>query len=336
MESEINLLRKNISRLVTSEIKPKVKDWEKEGEFPDSIFSKLSELGMFGLTTPEELGGIGYGAEVLATAVEELARGSSSIAMIVLLQNSLIAQTLIKAGKRELLGQLAEGQLLGGGGIFDGEFTITDGRLSGEGDFLLNGKGKIYAIWTKDNAFLIETGLELNHCHEVLALHGADICSFKMKEASVGFSTPVDQLKGGFDLYLIGISAIALGIVREVLNEAKSYARNRKQFGQPIIDFWMVQDMLAEIAITVRASELMVNDLARRFDHGKIDDHDSAIVKSFVTRRVMKAATLGIQIFGGYGYTTDYPMERYFREAKVLEVLGQVNEELRSKIAQSL
>ncbi|HIE05980.1 MAG TPA: hypothetical protein EYP58_04180 [bacterium (Candidatus Stahlbacteria)] len=336
MEREINLLRRNISRLVENEIKPKVKDWEKEGKVPNEIVSKLAELGMFGLIIPEDYGGIGYGAQVLTAAVEELTRGSSSIALLVLLQNSLVAQTLIKAKRKDLLEKLAEGQILGGGGIFDKDFIQKDGRLNGEGDFLVNGQGNIFAIWTKKDAFLVEAGLELNHCHEVLALHAADICSFSMKGVPISYSAPIEQLKAGMNLYLTGISAIALGIVREILNEAKTYAQNRKQFGRPIGDFWMVQDMLAEIAITVRTGELLVGDVALRYDQGNVSDHDPAMAKVFVTRQVMKAATLGIQIFGGYGYTTDYPMERYFREAKVLEVIGNVNEELRSQIARSL
>ncbi|RKX71341.1 hypothetical protein DRP53_01885 [candidate division WOR-3 bacterium] len=333
MESEIGLLRKNISRLVSDEIKPEVKEWEKGGRLPSEILARLSEIGLFGLTIPEEHGGIGYGAEVLVAALDELARGSASLALFLLFQNSLVGEMLTLAKEEDLIAALIEGKSFGGGAIFP-EGLKEEGGLSGEGSFLINGAGDFFVLVGKEKSYLIDT-IESTPV-ATLAFRDLQISSFVVRDVPVRFSTSTDRIKDAIDLYLLGLSAIALGIGREILSEAKTYAQNRKQFGRPIIEFWMVQDMLVEIATTVKTSELLVKETASRYDKKDYDPTDIAITKSFVTNRIMTAATHGVQIFGGYGYTTDYPMERYFREAKALEVMGIVNEELRSQIAQSL
>jgi alkylation response protein AidB-like acyl-CoA dehydrogenase len=336
MESEINLMRKNIVRLVENEIKPKVKEWEKDGKIPDPVITKLAEMGIFGLAIPEEEGGIGYGATALTASLEELARGSASVALIVLIQNSLIARILSLSAEKETLAEVIEGGSLGGGGLFDGTFQFQSDRLTGEGAFLIKGTGKIYVLIDREKTYLLKEGIEITPTTDVLAFHSAGIATFRIESVPVVFSVDNSEMRSAIDLYLLGLAAIGLGIGQEILNEAKTYARSRKQFGRPIADFWMVQDMLAEIAISVRTSDLLIRDAASRYDENRCEDFDIPMVKVYTTEHLMKAATLGIQVFGGYGYTTDYPMERYFREAKALEVLGVVNEELRARIARSL
>ncbi|HID32096.1 MAG TPA: acyl-CoA dehydrogenase family protein, partial [bacterium (Candidatus Stahlbacteria)] len=188
MESEIDLMRKNIRRLVENEIKPGVKDWEKKGQIPESIISRLSELGIFALTVPEEEGGIGYGATALTTSLEELARGSASVSLIVLLQNSIIAKTLSLAGEKSLLSQLIEGSLLGGGGVFDRSFDFQSNQLTAAGEFLIYSPGKVFVLMDQNRTYLLKDGIEVQPTTDVLAFHGAGIGSFKVESGPVAFS----------------------------------------------------------------------------------------------------------------------------------------------------
>ncbi|UCF70266.1 MAG: acyl-CoA dehydrogenase family protein [candidate division WOR-3 bacterium] len=358
MNSEQKLIRNEVKKFASVELDPISSDIEREGRVPEAILGKTAQMGLFGLTVPEKYGGSGLDGVSLCVALEELGRSCSSLALVVAVNNCLIAQPILKFGsasmQEDYLRRLGKGMI--GGYVPFSEietqgkgFTLDergDGRqISGKCDVVLNGAlAGFIVVPVKENdvrsLYLVDKG------QAGMVVHPTAMMGLRASGA-VGMGcqgTPVirdnrlnpEAVEYSLEFARIGYSAVALGLIRASLDCALKYSKERKQFGRAICEFPMVREMLADIKLCEERSRLAVYDAASRFDEDE-DFKMAARVACLTSCDGAVASTLkAIQVHGGYGYIQDYPVERYFRDAKSLQLLGEVPVNIKSRIAQEI
>ncbi len=357
------------------ELIPIASELDKKKEFPKEIVKKLGELGMLGVFVPLEYGGSGMDVVSYVVAMEEISRGCASTGVIMSVNNSLVCDPLLKFGneeqKQKYLVPLASGQKLGcfaltepnagtdaiaqkTTAIKDGEYYVVNGSKN----FITNAPQADYAILfavTNKNperrsrgisAFILDMkteGVSIGKIEDKLGIRAASSASIifddvrihesnLLGEEGIGFKIAMATLDGG----RIGIAAQALGISKAALEEAVNYSKDRKQFGQSISKFQAIQFMLADMATQLEASRLLVRESAYLKDikdphFGKV----SAMAKLYAAEASGFITSKAIQIFGGYGYTKDYPVERHFRDARITEIYEGTSEVQRMVIARA-
>jgi butyryl-CoA dehydrogenase len=373
LTEEQTLLRQTIRDFVETQIVPGAAERDDAARFPRELIPKMAELGLFGLMIPQEYGGAGLDAVSAAVIIEELARGDAAIALIIASHNSLCAAHILSFGselqKQRYLPPLAHGEKLGAwaltepGSGSDAAALKTRATQEGE-DWVLNGEKQfitqgstagLYVIMASTDpsqgkkgisAFIVErgtAGLRIGKVENKLGVRASDTAGLQLEAMHVPKENLLGQLNGSFFEVLkvlqggrIGIGAMAVGIAQAALEESIRYAGVRKQFDQPIAEFEAIQWMLADMATEIDAARLLVYRAAQLKDAGRPFLKAAAEAKLYAAETAMRASTKAIQIHGGYGYIKDFPVERYFRDAKICEIGEGTSEIQRLVIAKEL
>jgi butyryl-CoA dehydrogenase len=366
-------IRDMVREFAAKEIAPEAARHDRTREFPHENVRKCADLNLMGVMVPEEYGGSGLDTVSYVLIIEELSRACASTGVIVSVNNSLFLHPVEKFGtedqKRRFLPPHARGEKLGcyclsepNAGSDAGNQETTAVRkgdryvLNGTKNFITNGVAAdtalVFASTDRSkkhhgiSAFLVEKGtpgfrLGKDEVKLGITCSGSvemvfEDCEIpagnRLGEEGQGFKIAMNTLDGG----RIGIAAQAVGIARAALEEATRYARERKAFGKSIGEFQAIQFMLADMATEVDAARLLTHRAAWTKDSGARYTTEAAQAKLFASEVAMRAAVKGVQIFGGYGYMNEYPMERYFRDAKITEIYEGTSEIQRLVIAGSL
>ena len=352
------LLRDTIRDFMTTEVAPVIDEHERERRFPTEIVTKIGELGWLGIPIPEDEGGAGLDTLAYAIAVEEIGRVWGSLGLIVAAHTSLGCGPLHLAGtddqKQRYLVPMASGKVLGAYGLTepgagsDAGGTRTTARLEddcwvidGSKRFITNaGHAGTYVVTARTgttdkgdaeiSAFIVPAdtpGFSVGRLEDKLGLHASATGELRFENARI----PAENLLGtkdeGFRTFLkildggrISIGALAVGLAQAALDASIPYAQTREQFGRPIGSFQGVAFMVADMATEIEAARSLVWKSAWLKDQGRDFGLVAAEAKLFASEVSSRATNAAIQIHGGYGYTTDYPVERYLRDAKLTEI----------------
>ncbi len=370
------LLRDAVRDFAEGELREGVAERDKQGVLSPEVVKKLAAMGLMGIVFPEEYGGSGFDYIGYVTAVEELARVDASTAITVLAHTlcaNHIFSHANEAQKKEFLTPLATGEKLGawaltepgGGSDVASMRTVAAPASEGQGDgwtirgektFITNGtNADVMVVMAKTDvnagvkgisAFVTDTAapeLVRSKRLEKLGYKASDTALITFDDFKVGKDSMMGTAESGFaqamdvlDAGRIGISAMALGIARACLEDSLKYAKEREQFGKTISEFQAIQWMLSDMATEIDASRLLTYQAARLKDAGAAYTKEASMAKLFSSRCVMNAATKAVQIHGGYGYTKEYNVERYFREAKLCEIGEGTSEIQRMVIAKEV
>jgi butyryl-CoA dehydrogenase len=368
------MIQDMVRQFAKAELEPKAAEIDKTGEFPMASIKKLAELGLMGMVIPEKYGGAGFDFVSLAIAIEEISRACGSTGVIVAVNNSLAAYTIYNFGTEEqrekFVRPLATGQKLGAFALTepnvgsDPASLETTARLEGD-YYILNGTKRfitnggvsdiflVFATTDKTKgykgiiALIVEKGTPGLSCgkHEdLLGLRATANCEIIFEECKVPKANLLGKEGEGFKIALsaldvsrIDIGAQAVGIAQAALDKSIQYAKERKQFGRPIAEFEMIQAKLAEMATKIQASRLLTYYAAYQKDKGVARfSQESSMAKLFASTTAVFVTKEAVQIFGGYGYSKEYPVERYYRDAKCMEIYEGTSEIQRIVIARSL
>jgi alkylation response protein AidB-like acyl-CoA dehydrogenase len=372
LTEEQEMLRAVTREFAEGEIVPLAAEIDATDIVPDALWRKLRENNYFGLLIPEEHGGAGVDTVAYAVILEEISRASAAIAITISVHNSVAATPVCQFGtdeqKRRWLPRLAK-EWLGAfaltepGSGSDAAALISRAErrggeyvLNGSKTFVTNGKhADVFLIMARTNpgqkhrgisAFLVERsapGLRVGKCIEKMGIHGSDTVELFLEDCRVpegnrlgeeghGFKVAMQALDGG----RIGVAAQAIGIARAALEAATRYSRERVQFDRPIAEFQAIQWMLADTAAEVDAARLLTLRAAWLKDQGLPCGPQAAMAKLLASAAARTAADRAVQVHGGYGYTKEFPVERYYRDAKVTELYEGTSEIQRIVIANSL
>lgn len=372
LKEEHRLLQKSVRDFAVKELKPNVAQRDEDAEFPQDLIKKMADIGLMGIIFQPELGGAGLDYISYVIAIEEIARIDASAA-ITILAHTLCANHIYIFGtekqKSKYLPHLAKGENIGAWGLTEPgagsdaasmRTTATpDGSnwiIRGEKAFTTNGSFAetmvVMAVTDRTkgakgiSAFIMEgksPGLTRGKKLKKLGFKASDTSGLILEDARIPKEHLLGELNMGFiqtmgvlDAGRIGLSAMAVGIARACLEDSAAYAKERQQFGQPIGNFQAIQWMLSDMATELDAARLLVYKAAQLEDEGKRCTKEASIAKLFSSEMVMRAAVKAVQIHGGYGYTKDYPVERYFRDAKLCEIGEGTSEVQRMVIAKEI
>ncbi|EKN64884.1 acyl-CoA dehydrogenase [Neobacillus bataviensis LMG 21833] len=370
--AEQEMMRKMVRDFAENEIAPFIENMEK-GEFPREILRKMGELGLMGIPVPEKYGGAEMDFTSYIIAINEISRVSATLGVILSVHTSVGTNPIVYFGteeqKQKYVPKLASGEYLGA-------FCLTEPSsgsdaaslktravkkgghyvLNGSKMFITNGgEADIYIVFANTDArlgtkgiaaFIVEKdtpGLVIGKDEKKMGLHGSRTVQLTFEDMHV----PVENLLGneseGFkiamanlDVGRIGIATQALGIAEAALSAATAYAKEREQFGKPIAAQQGIAFKLADMATSVEAAKLLVYRAADLRSKGLKCGMEASMAKLFATKTAVEVTTEAIQVFGGYGYTEDYPVERYFRDAKVTEIYEGTSEIQRIVISKYL
>ena len=367
-------LRRTVRQFAEGEILPHVMEWDEAAHFPEDLFPKLGDLGLLGVIFPEKLGGSALGYIEYVTVIEELARVDGSVGLSVAAHNSLCTNHIYKFGtdaqRQKYIPSLAQGKMLGAWSLTEpgagsdagGTRTMAvraDGGwvINGSKTFTTNGHSAgvcvAMAVTEKDkashgiSAFIVERGtpgfragkkenklgMRASETSEVIFTDCHVPAENLLGEPGKGFVNSLQILDGG----RISIAALALGIAQGALEAATKYAKQRRQFGQPISEFQGIQFKLADMATQVEAARALTYRVAWMADHGDMrHTKESAMAKLFASEVAVRVANEAVQVFGGYGYVKDYPAEKYYRDAKLCTIGEGTSEIQRLVIARQL
>ena len=371
---EQEMMRKMVRDFAEEQIAPFVETMEESDEFPKEIVKQMGELGLMGIPIDEEYGGAGMDFTSYIIAINELSKVSATVGVILSVHTSVGTNPIVyfgtEAQKQKYVPKLASGEYIGafaitepGAGSDASGIKTTAVRkgdhyvLNGSKIFITNGgEADTYIVSTKTDlnapgvkgisTFIVEKGtpgFTVGKKEEKMGMHGSNTNELIFEDALV----PVENLLGsegdGFkiamanlDVGRIGIAAQSLGIAEASLEAAVAYAKERKQFGKPIGAQQGLGFKLADMATKVEAAKLLTYRAANLRAQGLPCGKEASMAKLFASRAAMEVSTEAIQVFGGYGYTKEYPVERYFRDAKVCEIYEGTNEIQRIVISKKL
>jgi len=370
---EHRLLQATVREWATSRILPLAAEMDRTARYPPELLREMGDLGLMGVFIPEAYGGGGMDTLSYFVAIEEIARAEAAIAAVVAVNNSLDCYPIFTFGteaqKRRYLVDLARGRKLGcycltepGAGSDAASLQVSardDGDrwvLNGTKIFVTNGvEADVLIVYARTDptlgsrgisAFIAEKGdpgLAVGKVEHKLGIRASSTCEIVLDDCRL----PKDRLLGergkGFHIALstldggrIGIAAQALGIARAALEDSIAYAKERRQFGKPIAEFQATQWKLADMATRIHAGRLLGYRAAWIRDQGRRYTREASIAKLFASETAVWAASHAVQIFGGYGYVQDYPVERHFRDAKITEIYEGTSEVQRLVIARQL
>jgi alkylation response protein AidB-like acyl-CoA dehydrogenase len=373
LSEEQQQVKSSVREFAEGEIAPHIHEWDETQHFPVELVPKLAELGLMGVIFPEEYGGAGMGYIEYATIVEELSRVDGSIGISVAAHNSLCSNHIYMFGtkeqKRKYLVPLAQGKHLGAWGLTeasagsDASGTRTT-AVRQNGNWLINGSKNFIthaihadtcvAVAVTDRAkgskgitaFIFERGMKgfaPAKKENKLGLRASETASVTFEDCLVpdenrlgnegeGFLQAMQVLDGG----RISIAALAVGIAQGAYESAVRYAKEREQFGRPIAEFQAIQFKLADMATQIEAARLLMYRAAYLKDQGKKVTKESAMAKLYASEMSVRVCEEAIQIHGGYGYTKDYPPEKYWRDSKLCTIGEGTSEIQRIVIARQL
>jgi alkylation response protein AidB-like acyl-CoA dehydrogenase len=355
-----------------TEIAPYAGDWDREHRFPAEIFAKLGELGLMGVCIPEELGGAGADFVSYVLVLEELSRADAGVGVTVAVHTSAATLPIVVFGtdaqRARFVPPLARGEALGafaltepGSGSDAGSLRTTatpeDGgwRLSGTKQWCTNGShAATFLLFARTDeatagargvsAFVLDAGhVEVTREEDKLGLHSSSTADLRLDgvlveddrllhEERKGFAVAMATLDGG----RIGIASQAVGIAQAALDTARAYALEREQFGSKIAEFQAVRFKLADMATEIAAARQLTLRAAWLKQAGLPHGAEGAMAKLFASRVAVRTSQEAIQVLGGYGYTREFPAERYYRDAKITEIYEGTSEIQRIVIAREL
>lgn len=373
LTEEQRMIQDTAREFARKEVLPKAAELDENSRFPEELIRQMAELGFMGIAVPEEYGGAGMDNVCYAIAMEEISRACASTGIIMSVNNSLACDPILKFGseeiKREYLVPMASGKTLGcfgltepGAGsdagsqkttaVRDGDFYVVNGTKNfitnaPQADtcvlFAMTDKAKSHKGIT---AFVVDMkwkGVSLGKHEKKMGIKASATSSIIFEDVRVpaknrlgndgdGFKVAMSTLDGG----RIGIASQAIGIARASFEDALAYSKDRKQFGQAICEFQAIQWMLADIATEIDAARLLTWRAAWMKDRKMRHSKESSMAKLYASEVAMRAAVKGVQIHGGYGYISEYPAERHFRDAKITEIYEGTSEIQRLVIAAAL
>lgn len=373
LDSEHQLFRERFRAFANEVVAPRAAEIDRTGEFPWDVINAAAELGLLGVPIPEEYGGVGADGLAFALLIEEIAGACGSTALTIAAHTGLVCVPLLMFGneeqKRRYLTPLAEGKMLGAFGLTEPQAgsdagatrtaAVRDGNefvINGQKVFTTNGSiaGVIIVTAVTDpeagrrgiSNIIVPAdapGVSFGQDQEKMGLHGSVTSQVYFQDCRV----PVENLLGrpgeGFKQFLqvldggrIGIGAMSVGIAQAALRAARNYALEREQFGQRIADFQAISFMLADMATQLEAARWLVYRAAWLKDRGLPHTTEAAMAKLFASEAAERICHKAIQIHGGYGYTTEYPVERYYRDVRLTEIGEGTSEIQRLVIARRL
>ena len=351
------MIRDMVRNFADDQIMPLARSLDEEEKFPLELVQEMGRLGLMGMIVPQEYGGSGLDMVAFATAIIELARADASVAITMAAHNSLGTLPLLLFGnddqKRSYLPKLASGEILGAFGLTEPEAGSDAGAtktraIKSNNDYVVNG-GKIFitnagkagllsftaqVIDSGNNigiaAFIIPTdtpGLEIGKKEKKMGWKASDTRQIYFKDMRIPSSAMLGQPENGFKTFLktltsgrISIGALSVGTALGAYEKALRYSVERSAFNKPIHEFQSIGFKLADMATSIQASKLLVYHAAWLKAQGKGINKEAAMAKLFASETAMNVTSEAIQIHGGYGYVKDYDVERYFRDAKILEI----------------
>lgn len=363
LTEEQEMLRKMIREFAENQVAPTAAERDEEERFDRSIFEQMAELGLTGIPWPEKYGGAGADYMSYVIAVEELSRVDASIGVTLSAHVSLASWPIYKFGteeqKMKFLRPLAEGKKMGaycltepGSGSDSAGMRTTavkDGDhyvLNGSKIFITNaGEAEIYVVFAVTNpelkhkgvtAFIVEKGMAgftMGKKEKKLGIRSSPTLAVNFEDVRVPVENRLGEEGQGFKIAMMtldggrnGIAAQALGIAQGAFDHAVAYAKERNQFGKPIASLQAIQFKLADMATKIEAARLLTYQAAWLEDQGLPYGKASAISKVFAGDIAMEVTTEAVQVFGGYGYTREYPVERFMRDAKITQIYEGTNE----------
>ncbi|SDE77272.1 acyl-CoA dehydrogenase [Halorientalis regularis] len=374
LTQEQRQIKEMVSDFVDEEVVPRAAEIDKEDEFPWDLVDELAELGLMGMPFPEEYGGAGLDYHAYPMALEEISRGSGGLGTIVAAHISLAGNMIYEFGdeaqKEEYLTPLAEGHDVGAFALSEpgagSDVPAMETTAEKDGDeYVVNGNKlwisngsvadtvTVFAKTDPDagnkgiSSFIVrpeeDDGFIVEGTEDKLGDKGCPTAELRfddmripedrlLQEEGAGFVHALKTLNGG----RITIAARSVGIAQAALDEAAEYAGDREQFGQAIGDFQAIQHKLADMDTKTRAARLLMHDAADKKIRGEKFIKEAAQAKLYASEVSREVANEGIQIHGGYGYTKDFPMERFYRDAKLNEIYEGTSEVLRNTIGQEI
>lgn len=351
------------------EIVPNARRYDEEERFPEEVMDRLRDVGLFNLAIPEQYGGPGIDKISHALIVEEIARGCAGIATS-MEANSLASYPMLVGGseeqKKRFLPRLTEGRQYAsfaltepGAGSDVRSLRTTAERagdhyiLNGEKCFITNASyADFYVVLAKLKntdrfvALVVEResgGLSVGESEKKMGLRSSNTASIIFEDVSVPVSNRIGEEGEGLKIFMKALSyarpmvgAQSVGVARGAYEEALRYAKERRQFGKPIADFQAIQFMLADMAMNIEAARLLVHKATFLLDQGILSASSSSFAKTFAADTAMKVAADAVQIFGGYGFIREYPVEKYFRDAKIMQIYEGTNQIQRVVIAKDI
>jgi len=375
MDFELSPEQREIQALtrdfVRAEVEPYAADWDREHHFPRDVFAKLGEIGLMGVCVPEEYGGAGADFVSYVLVLEELSRADAGVGVTVAVHTSAVALPLLRFGTEEqrarFVPPLARGELIGAFALTEAEAgsdsflfhtsaTPEDGgwRISGAKQFISTAEAAgTFLLFARTDpnepgsrgisAFILDADhIRVTGREEKLGLNSSTTNSIAvdavvetdrlLHEEGKGFHIALATLDGG----RIGIAAQAVGIAQAAYDVASEYAKERHAFGRPIAEFQAIQFKLADMATEIEAARLLVHRAAWLKENDRPHAEAGAKAKLFASEMARRQTGEAIQILGGYGYTKEFPVERYYRDAKITEIYEGTSEIQRIVIARSI
>jgi alkylation response protein AidB-like acyl-CoA dehydrogenase len=368
-QQEIQALTRDFAR---AEIDPHASQWDREHHFPRELFGKLAELGLMGVCVPEEYGGAGADFLSYVLVLEELSRADAGVGVTVAVHTSAATLPILAYGtdeqKSRFVPPLARGEQLGAFALTEAEAgsdagalrtraeTAADGwRITGAKQWITNGRhaGTFILFARTDpevagargvSAFILDSEhVRVTRDEEKLGLNSSVTSDVVVEGVQVGRDRLLHEENRGFRVAMgtldggrIGIAAQALGIAQAGYEVAREYAAERRAFGHRIADFQAIQHKLANMSMEIDAARLLVYRAAWLKEHGRRHTEEGAKAKLFASEMARRQTAEAIQILGGYGYTKEFPVERYYRDAKITEIYEGTSEIQRLVIARSI
>ncbi len=373
LPDDIRALQSSIRDFCERRVKPHAREWDRTEKFPMEVVKELGAMGVMGIRVAEEYGGAGLGALAVAVAVEEVARYDGSLALTVASHNGLGTSHIRVFGnaeqKKKYLPKLATGEFLGAWGLTEpGSGSDAAGMRTTavrKGDtWLLNGAKMFITQGTVGDVFVIlavtdaskkqkgitafivdkgQKGFTQRPIHGKLGMRSSDTAELHLENVEVPDSQRLGELNQGFintlqilDGGRITIGALSVGLGRGAIEESRRYALERTAFGQPIAEFQALKWMFADMKTEMDAARLLVHRAASLADAGRPYTREASMAKLYASEAATRACNKAVQIHGGYGYTREFPVERYLRDAKLCEIGEGTSEVQRSIIAREI
>ena len=373
LSDEQEAIRRMVREFAEAEIAPHVMEWDEAQTFPREAMRKLAELGMMGVLVPEEYGGAGLTYIDYIHVIEELSCVDGSVGISVAAHNSLCTNHLWTFGnegqRRKWVTPLAQGKSLGAWGLTESEAgsdsagtkttAVLDGNswvLNGSKNFITLGSvgdvAVLMAVTSKAagkhgiSAFVVDLhqkGIHAGKKENKLGLRASDTATLVMEDCRIPKENLIGELGHGFiqamkvlDGGRISIAALGLGMARGAFECALRYAQQRKQFGKAISEFQSIQNFLADMATEIDAARLLTYRAGWVKDQGRVSTKESSMAKLYTSEVAVRVANLAVQIHGGYGFTKDFPAEKFYRDVKLCTIGEGTSEIQRMVIAREL
>ena len=373
LTDEQRMIRDMAREFARQELRPNAAAWDEAAALPDAMLAQMGQLGLLGMIVPEQWGGSYTDYTAYALAIEEIAAGDSAVSTLMSVHNSVGCGPILQYGTPEQqtrwLPDLASGRAIGcfcltephagseannlkTRAVLDGDHWV----LNGSKQFVTNGQRAsvaiVFAVTDPElgkkglSAFIVPTdtaGFEVSRVEKKLGIRASDTCAISLTDCRIpadhllgqrgkGLAIALSNLEGG----RIGIAAQAVGIARAAFEAALGYARDRVQFGQPIIQHQSIGNLLADMQMQINAARLMVLQAAKMRTAGVPCLSEASQAKLFASEMAEKVCSQAIQIHGGYGYLQDYPVERLYRDARITQIYEGSSEIQRLLIVRQL